>query len=230
MNTGCVGVVVDFDDDKQVASLERVLKVSPSGSGNWLDISRAYQSWVRKNDPKALPIELALPDIRNCKAFFVVTEFCDEPMLMFAASMDDMENLLGLADAPEDAEARPAPRQTSIVARARRITRHIQESRPHVVSCGGVRVNERSYMAYAHGKKLNLTPVEFRLLSNFLHYPNQLFSRDQLLSVMHGECHEAADRSVDAHIKNLRRKLERSGAHDLAIRAVYGVGYRLECR
>lgn len=229
MSTRCLGVVVDFDDSEKVESLLETLNANNKKTQDWLGVSEKYRRWVQNNDPKDLPIELALPDVRNCKAFLVVTELCEEPMLMFSATLDDMENLLGLTGS-SDAVIYPRGEQNAVVPRVKRITRHIRASRPHVVTRAGIRLNEKSHLAYAHGRPLNLTPTEFRLLNSFLRSPEQLFTRDQLLSVMYGDLHEATDRTVDAHIKNLRRKLRRSGVNDLTIKAIYGVGYRLECR
>ncbi len=227
VNAKCVGVVIDFENSDKVESLKQTLAAIQSRSQDWLGVCEKYRRWVLENDPQDLPIELALPDMRNCKAFLVLTELCEEPMLMFSATLDDMENLLGLADTTDISEHQGE--NTVLVARANRIVRHIRESRPHVISHAGVRMNEKSHLAYAHDRKLNLTPTEFRLLNNFLRNPDRLFSRDQLLSIMYGELHEAIDRTVDAHIKNLRRKLKSGGVNDLNIKAIYGVGYRLEC-
>ena len=227
MNAKCVGVVIDFENSDKIESLAETLATSESRSQDWLGVCEKYRRWVLENDPMDLPIELALPDSRNCKAFLVVTELCEEPMFMFSATLDDMENLLGLSGT-SDLGGRQ-DEKNALVTRAKRIVRHIRESRPHVISHAGVRMNEQSQLAYAHGRKLNLTPTEFRLLNNFLRNPDRIFSRDQLLSIMYGELHEAIDRTVDAHIKNLRRKLKSSGVNGLNIKAIYGVGYRLEC-
>lgn len=229
MGTRVLGVVIDFDDSDKVESLVETLNASKKKARHWPGVSENYRRWLLNNDRIDLPIELALPDMRNYKAFLVATELCEEPTLIFSATLDDMENLLGLADTP-DGVIHACDEQSAIVARVKRITRHIRASTPHVVTRAGIRLNEKSYLAYANDRPLNLTPTEFRLLNNFLRNPEQLFTRDQLLSVMYGDLHETTDRTVDAHIKNLRRKLRSRGTNDLTIKAVYGVGYKLECR
>ena len=77
------------------------------------------------------------------------------------------------------------------------------------------------------GRPLKLTPVEFSLLAHFAHHPGQVFSRQQLMDVIYDDYRVVSDRTVDTHVKNLRRALEAAEADAVVVESVYGVGYRL---
>ena len=89
-------------------------------------------------------------------------------------------------------------------------------------------IDAAAYRASFHGVALELTPVEFRLLRSLAAVPGQVLSREVLLNKLHDDRRDVTDRAVDAHIKNLRRKLEQAAPGSEPIRAVYGVGFRLE--
>ena len=92
----------------------------------------------------------------------------------------------------------------------------------------GLHIDESSYSASLCGQPLDLTPVEFRLLAALARQPGRIFSRDQLLDKLHPDQRTLSDRTVDSHIKNLRRKLEQACPGQEPIRSIYGVGYKLE--
>ncbi|MDF3009089.1 MAG: baeR, partial [Enterobacter kobei] len=89
-------------------------------------------------------------------------------------------------------------------------------------------IDEGRFQASWHGKMLDLTPAEFRLLKTLSGEPGKVFSREQLLNHLYDDYRVVTDRTIDSHIKNLRRKLEALDEEQSFIRAVYGVGYRWE--
>jgi DNA-binding response OmpR family regulator len=95
-----------------------------------------------------------------------------------------------------------------------------------VVRAGGLEIDLEGHRASLDGQPLRLTPNEFKLLAVLAQHPGQTLSREQLLDHMHGVAFASFDRSIDSHIKNLRRKLEADPAQPSFIETVYGVGYR----
>jgi two-component system response regulator BaeR len=91
----------------------------------------------------------------------------------------------------------------------------------------GLQIDEDRHQASLNGKLLKLSPVEFALLSRLAAQPGRVFSRDQLMSSIYSDYRIVSDRTVDTHVKNLRRKLAESGSGNDLIESVYGVGYRL---
>jgi two-component system response regulator BaeR len=151
--------------------------------------------------------------------------FSEVPVVMVTARVEEIDRLLGLELGADDYVCKPfSPRE--VVARVRAVLRRAR--RPAAEGVPGLVVDEAGYRAVYDGHPLDLTPVEFRLLRTLAAHPGRVFSRDQLLDHLYPDHRVVTDRTVDSHVKNLRRKLElvRPG-HDL-IRSIYGVGYKLE--
>jgi two-component system response regulator BaeR len=114
-----------------------------------------------------------------------------------------------------------------VVARVKAILRRTQRA-DAVPAATGLVIDEDRYVARYDGQMLDLTPVEFRLLKTLAAAPGRVFSRDQLLDNLYTDHRVVTDRTVDSHIKNLRRKLDAASPQQELIRSIYGVGYKLE--
>lgn len=147
------------------------------------------------------------------------------PIIMLTARVEEIDRLLGLELGADDYICKPfSPRE--VVARVKAVLRRTL-STADAVPTQALKVDADAHRAWLDGQELDLTPVEFRLLRALSGAPGRIFSRDQLLDHLYDDHRVVTDRTVDSHIKNLRRKLEaiREGE---AIRAIYGVGYRLD--
>jgi len=151
------------------------------------------------------------------------------PVIMVTARTEEIDRLLGLELGADDYICKPySPRE--VVARVKAVLRR---SRPDAtagedaVRAAGLVIDEDAYRAQLDGTTLELTPVEFRLLALLASAPGRIFSRDQVLDRLYDDHRVVTDRTVDSHVKNLRRKLGAIRPGDL-IRSVYGVGYRLD--
>jgi len=113
------------------------------------------------------------------------------------------------------------------LARVRAILRRAQRGAA-APSPTGLTIDEAQYRAEFNGRELDLTPVEFRLLNTLATAPGRVFSRQQLLDNLYEDHRVVTDRTVDSHIKNLRRKLDEASPEQELIRSIYGVGYKLE--
>jgi two-component system response regulator BaeR len=112
------------------------------------------------------------------------------------------------------------------VARVKAVLR--RNARGQASSTGGLAMDETRYEAILDGKALELTPVEFRLLNTLASRPGRIFPRAELLDSLYADHRVVADRTVDSHVKNLRRKLQRARPGEDIVHSVYGVGYKLE--
>jgi two-component system response regulator BaeR len=143
---------------------------------------------------------------------------------MMTARAEEEDRLDGLDSGADDYICKPfSPRE--LVARVRAVLRR----RPVGVPQAGLQFDERSKRAFMQGSEIALTPVEFRLLKILRDAPGRALSRDDLRSAVYEDHRIVHDRTIDTHVKNLRRKLEEAGLTE-AISAVYGVGYRWETR
>lgn len=149
------------------------------------------------------------------------------PIIMVTARTEEIDRLLGLELGADDYICKPySPRE--VVARVKAVLRRSQAAQGGAPESSALLIDEAGYTARLDGVSLDLTPVEFRLLALLASSPGRIFSRDSVLSRLYDDGRIVTDRTVDSHVKNLRRKLQgvRSG-QDL-IKSVYGVGYRLD--
>ncbi|MGY0196205.1 response regulator [Leptothrix sp. BB-4] len=154
------------------------------------------------------------------------------PIVMLTARVEEVDRLIGLEAGADDYVCKPfSPRE--LVARIHALLRRERRllagaGAPPSASAGGLLLDDERHLATLSGLPLDLTPVEFRLLKALASTPGRVWSRDQLLDRLHDDSRALNDRTVDSHVKNLRRKIEQIRPGVEAIRSIYGVGYRLE--
>jgi two-component system, OmpR family, response regulator BaeR len=143
---------------------------------------------------------------------------------MVTARVEEIDRLLGLELGADDYICKPfSPRE--VVARVKAILRRSpQQVQAQVDS--KLSIDEAQFKATLNGQMLDLTPVEFRLLKALSASPGRVFSRQQLLNTLYEDHRVVTDRTVDSHVKNLRRKLQQANPSDEMIESIYGVGYR----
>ena len=172
--------------------------------------------YVRQTPPDLILLDLMLPGTDGLTLCREIRRFSDIPIVMVTAKIEEIDRLLGLEIGADDYICKPySPRE--VVARVKTILRRCKPQR-----------ELQQQDAESPLKMLDLTPAEFRLLKTLSHEPGKVFSREQLLNHLYDDYRVVTDRTIDSHIKNLRRKLESLDAEQSFIRAVYGVGYRWE--
>ena len=178
---------------------------------------------VRSGGVDLVVLDLMLPVLDGIEACKAIRTFSQVPVIMVTARIDEIDRLLGLETGADDYVCKPfSPRE--VVARVRA---HLRRASGAVLRApsGPVFVVDRAGMRVLHnGSALVLTPVEFRLLAELVEHPDRVYSRQQLLDFAHEDQRDINDRTVDSHIKNIRRKLPQAEC----LQSVYGVGYRFE--
>lgn len=149
------------------------------------------------------------------------------PVIMLTARVEEVDRLLGLELGADDYICKPfSPRE--VVARVKAVLRRSQlASEPDAVGSNLV-LDEDGWRALADGHDLGLTAVEFQLLKVMMHAPGRIFSRDQLMDHMYRDHRIVSERTVDSHVKKLRRKIAETWPEREVIRSVYGVGYKYQ--
>jgi two-component system, OmpR family, response regulator BaeR len=172
-------------------------------------------------------LDLMLPQLDGIGVCREVRRFSQVPIIMLTARIDEIDRLLGLETGADDYVCKPfSPRE--VVARVRA---HLRRASGSVLQApaGLAFVVDRERMRIHHGgTALPLTPVEFRLLAELIDNPDRVYSRQQLLDFAHEDQRDINDRTVDSHIKNIRRKLAARLPDVECLQSVYGVGYRFE--
>jgi len=180
---------------------------------------------VRAEPPAAVLLDLTLPDKDGFSVCREIRAFSTVPLIMITARVEEIDRLLGLEIGADDYVCKPfQPRE--VVARIRALLRRTVEWRQ---PGAGVllRFDDAMLEARWKGIRLDLTAVEYRLLKTLGERPGRVLSRTQLLDAIYEDYRVVSDRTVDSHIKNLRRKLSEAGPSGAnAIESVYGVGYR----
>jgi two-component system, OmpR family, alkaline phosphatase synthesis response regulator PhoP len=181
---------------------------------------------ARREHPDLIVLDLLLPGMDGREVCRILRAESDVPIIMLTALSEESDQIVGLEIGADDYIVKPfSPR--ALVARVRALLRRAQGGvkAPAVIRVGDLEINSEHYSVTWKGKHLNLTPSEFDLLTLLARRPGQTMTRQQLMDDLYGGAASSVDRSVDSHIKNLRRKLD-SASDVRYIETVYGVGYR----
>jgi two-component system response regulator BaeR len=148
------------------------------------------------------------------------------PILMLTARVEEIDRVLGLELGADDYVCKPfSPRE--VVARAKALLRRSRGELPLAGAGGLLRFDESAHEVRLGGSLLLLTPVEFRLLQSLAHRPGSVLSRAKLIDSAYQDHRVVSERTMDSHLKNLRRKLAEAGGDAVTIEGVYGIGYKL---
>ena len=184
---------------------------------------------AREAHPDLVVLDLMLPGLDGMEVCRALREESDVPIVMLTARVEEEDRLAGLDMGADDYLTKPfSPRELAARVRAvlRRTARDALEQGPQELTHGEVRVDLHHHAVYANGTQVTLTPTEFRLLVILIREPGRTFTREQIIDRAFGYDFDGFDRTVDAHISNLRRKLEAHTENHKYINTIYGVGYR----
>ena len=219
--------VLIVEDEKKLADVliaylnQNQFKVTHFESGS--DVV----DWVKTNQPNIILLDLMLPDVNGKDLCKEIRQFSMVPIIMVTAMIDEIDRLIGLELGADDYVCKPfSPKE--VVARVKAVLRRSEGGLNHGEVYDAFEVNDQTYSIKLHQDRLDLTPVEFRLLKMFLQSPGRVFNRDQILNNIFEDGRIVLDRTVDTHVKNLRHKLKTASPEHDYIRSVYGIGYSFE--
>jgi len=182
----------------------------------------------RHEKPALVILDLGLPGLDGLDVARSLRRDSNVPIIMLTARVDETDKLVGLELGADDYVTKPfSPRE--LVARVRAVLRRTSDDReqaPAPIAAGDVHVDLERRQATVAGKPADLTPTEFDLLVVLARHPGRVFSRLELLDRVQGYAFEGYERTVDAHVKNLRQKIEPDPKEPRYVLTVYGVGYR----
>lgn len=183
--------------------------------------------WVKQTPPDLILLDLMLPGMDGLTLCREIRRFSELPIVMVTAKTEEIDRLLGLEIGADDYICKPfSPRE--VVARVKTILKRCHRSPEEAQKASLLLIDESRFQASWNDGPLDLTPAEFRLLKTLAQEPGKVFSREMLLNHLYDDYRVVTDRTIDSHIKNLRRKLELLDSDQPFIRAVYGMGYRWE--
>ena len=188
---------------------------------------------VRAAAPALILLDLMLPVMDGISICRELRTFSQVPIIMVTARVEEIDRLLGLELGADDYVCKPySPRE--VVARVKAVLRRGAAAAQAAANGAedpagdGLHLDEERFLARVNGTALELTPVEFRLLRVLVQRPGRVLSRTQLIDHLYDDHRVVSDRTVDSHVKNLRKKLQMVVPEEEFIHSVYGVGYKLE--
>jgi len=219
--------ILVVDDEPQIVQLVRdylehggfKVLVAADGSSALRIVSTLH--------PDLVVLDLGLPGMDGLDITRSLRRNGVLPIIMLTARADESDKLIGLELGADDYLTKPfSPKE--LVARVRSVLRRTEaaQSPRDLIRVGDVELNLPSMQLTVAGRPIELTQTEFQLLSTMARQPGRVFSRAQLLNAVHGVAVESYERAIDAHIKNLRRKIEPDPHNPRYLLTVFGVGYR----
>ena len=181
---------------------------------------------IKKDMPDLILLDIMLPGMDGMEVCREIRKFSNVPIIMITARVEEIDRLLGLELGADDYICKPfSPRE--VVARVKAVFRRVHaESQADSLAVGPISLDAETHQVTIEKHNLSLTPNEFGLLKVMMAHPNRVFSRSELINRVQGYDFEGYDRTIDTHIKNLRKKIAQRLPGREIITTVYGVGYK----
>jgi len=222
--------ILIVEDEPKIARLIADYLSKSGYASDHIDHGNAVMEWLEEQTPLLILLDLMLPGTDGLTLCRQIRErYPSLPVIMLTARVEEVDRLLGLELGADDYICKPfSPRE--VVARVKAVLRRTHGSVLGESPAEGDRLvlDEDGWRALAGGQDLGLTAVEFQLLKVMMQSPGRIFSRDQLMDHMYRDHRIVSERTVDSHVKKLRRKIADIWPERDIIRSVYGVGYKYQ--
>jgi two-component system alkaline phosphatase synthesis response regulator PhoP len=222
-----VKTILVVEDEPEIARLARDYLEHAGFTVTIASDGPAALALVRSRRPDLVVLDLGLPGMDGLDVARSIRRDSDLPIVMLTARADEADRVAGLELGADDYVTKPfSPRE--LVARVRAVLRRSEGARQPVavIRAADVELDTARLRVTVAGRRIELTPTEFALLATIAREPGRVFTRSQLLDAVHGEAFDAYERAIDAHVKNIRRKLEPDPRKPRYVLTVIGVGYR----
>jgi len=218
--------VLVVDDERQIAQIARDYLEHAGFAVITAADGRDALARARASHPDLVVLDLGLPNVDGLDVAKTLRRESDVPIIMLTARVEESDRLIGLAVGADDYVTKPfSPRE--LVARVQAVLRRAHSGPGSDVLRIGDLVIDLPRLKVTRGNTaIDLTTTEFQLLSTMARHPGRVFTRAQLLDAVRGTEVDAFERAIDAHIKNIRHKLERDSRKPRYVLTVYGVGYK----
>jgi two-component system alkaline phosphatase synthesis response regulator PhoP len=223
--------ILVVDDDREIVRLVRTYLEK-----SHFEVLTAYDGEtalhiIRREHPDLVVLDLMLPGRDGMDVTRVVRSdggLAALPIIMLTARIEDHDKIVGLELGADDYVAKPF-NPHEVVARVRAVLRRVQgEDGPmRVTQVGDLTIDSDRHQVHVKGQPVHLTPTEFSLLQALAEHPGRALTRQEMIENGLGYSYEGLERTVDSHIKNLRRRLDEAGGTGQRIETVFGIGYRL---
>ena len=219
--------ILVVEDEIKIAGILQDYLVRAGYRVACLDRGDLVVPYVRQKPPCLILLDLMLPSMDGLEVCREVRKFSAVPIIMITARVEEIDRLLGLELGADDYICKPfSPRE--VVARVKAVLRRVYAPpADKTLVVGEVSLIPETHQVLVEGHDLKLTPCEYNLLKTLLSHPNRIFSRHELVNIVQGYDFEGYERTIDSHIKNLRKKIASYLPGQEVISTIYGVGYKL---
>jgi len=218
------------EDDRKIAKVVKVYLEEAGYRVMHFEKGRDAVDAVMKEKPLLVILDLMLPDTTGEEVCQEIKESADIPIIMLTSKSSEEERVAGFALGADDYVVKPfSPRE--LVYRVKALLKRAQKNdlgaaEPMSFNQGALVVDGHSYMVMKHGQTVDITPTELKVLFSLASAPGKVMTREELVDRALGYQFEGYERSIDAHIKNIRHKIEDDPKNPALILTIYGVGYR----
>lgn len=219
------GKILIVEDEEKLASLLRDYMRNAGFETCLLANGLEVVPWIREHGPDLILLDLMLPGRDGLEICKEVRSFSSVPIIMTTARIEEIDRLLGLELGADDYICKPfSPRE--VVARVKAVLRRTDGGT--TIKTDGLVLDELRLRATLNEQDLDLTAVEFKLLQFLAANPGRIYGRQQLMDRIYPDERVVSDRTIDSHIKKLRKKIANASLNEEYIHSVYGVGYKFE--
>jgi DNA-binding response OmpR family regulator len=219
--------ILVVEDELKIARLVRDYLVDAGFDVTVAGDGGAAVSAARAGRPDLIVLDLGLPGRDGLDVTRELRRTSGVPIVMLTARGDESDRIVGLELGADDYIVKPfSPKE--LVARVRAVLRRgaVRDGAPEIMRVAGVEVDVPRMRVSVDGRSAEFTPTEFQLLSTLVREPGRVFTRSQLLDAVHGVAFESYERAIDAHVKNIRKKIEPTPSRPRYLLTIHGVGYR----
>jgi len=219
--------VMVVDDEPKIVQLARDYLEHAGFAVVVAHDGKAALAAARREKPDLVVLDLGLPELDGLDVARTLRAESNVPIVMLTGRSEESDKLVGLEIGADDYVTKPfSPKE--LVARVRAVLRRTERPRSdaEIVRVGEVTLDIPRMRTTVADRAVELTPTEFQLIATMAREPGRVFTRGQLLDAVHGVAFESYERAIDAHVKNIRHKLEPDPASPRYLLTVYGVGYR----
>jgi two-component system response regulator BaeR len=217
-------ILIVEDEPKLATLLEDYMKAS-GFEAYLLANGSEVVTWVREHKPGLILLDLMLPGRDGMDICKEIRSFSHIPIIMITARVEEVDRVIGLELGADDYICKPfSPRE--VVARVKAVLRRTSDGQ--TMQEKGLVLDQHRYRATLHGHELELTAIEFNLLQFLVDHPGRIYERNQIMDNIYQDDRFVNDRTVDSHIKKLRKKIKAVDPEAELIHSVYSVGYKFE--
>jgi two-component system response regulator BaeR len=218
--------ILIVEDEVKLARLQVDYLQNAGFDTHWISNGLEVLPWLKVNPTDLIVLDLMLPGRDGLDICRELRSFSAVPIIMITARIEEIDRLLGLELGADDYICKPfSPRE--MVARVKAVLRR-QKTQSTEVLISPLKLDPHSFRVLADGHEVELTTVEFQLLQALYQQPGRIFSRSKLMDLIYQDQRIVSDRTIDSHIKKLRKKLVDVVPDQELIHSVYGAGYRYD--